>query len=50
MTSAAHEPSARPIALLTGVGRTIGIAAGIATRLAADGWDIAAVYWNPYDT
>ncbi len=38
-----------PTALLTGVGRLRGIAAGIATGLAADGWDLALSYWLPYD-
>jgi 3-oxoacyl-[acyl-carrier protein] reductase len=41
--------AARPLALITGVGRTAGIGAGIAQRLAGSGWDIAFTYWNPYD-
>jgi 3-oxoacyl-[acyl-carrier protein] reductase len=39
----------RPLALVTGVGRTVGIGAGIASQLAASGWDIAYTYWTPYD-
>ncbi|WP_406066501.1 SDR family oxidoreductase [Streptomyces sp. NBC_01077] len=39
----------RPLALVTGVGRTVGIGAGIADRLAESGWDIAFTYWAPYD-
>ncbi len=38
-----------PSALLTGVGRRRGIAAGIAAGLATDGWDLALSYWHPYD-
>ncbi|MER8196253.1 SDR family oxidoreductase [Streptomyces microflavus] len=45
---AVPEP-ARPVALITGVGRSIGIGAGIARQLAASGWDIAFTYWTPYD-
>ncbi len=41
---------ARPVALITGVGRTAGIGAGIAAQLAASGWDIAFTYWTAYDT
>lgn len=43
-----HEGQ-RPAALITGAGRLLGIAAGIATRLADDGWDLALSYWRPYD-
>jgi len=39
----------RPAALITGVGRLNGIAAGIATRLADEGWDLALSFWRPYD-
>ncbi|WP_328945298.1 SDR family oxidoreductase [Streptomyces sp. NBC_00250] len=39
----------RPLALVTGVGRTVCIGAGIARRLAESGWDIAFTYWTPYD-
>ncbi|MEU8507915.1 SDR family oxidoreductase [Streptomyces brevispora] len=59
MTTAEQQPqpvrqspegaSPRPLALITGVGRTVGIGAGIAHRLAASGWDIAFSYWTPYD-
>jgi len=37
------------VALITGVGRRAGIAAGIADRLADDGWDIAISYLTAYD-
>lgn len=40
---------ARPVALVTGAGRTAGIGAGIAAQLAASGWDIAFTYWAAYD-
>jgi 3-oxoacyl-[acyl-carrier protein] reductase len=39
----------RPVALVTGAGRTTGIAAGIAVQLAASGWDIAFTYLTAYD-
>lgn len=45
------EPSttSRPVVLVTGVGRTVGIGAAIALRLAQDGWDVATTHWAPYD-
>ncbi|MYT80368.1 3-oxoacyl-[acyl-carrier protein] reductase [Streptomyces sp. MnatMP-M77] len=53
MTNTEQRPPAsgpdRPIALITGVGRSIGIGAGIARRLAVTGWDVAFTYWTPYD-
>ncbi len=39
----------KPLVLLTGIGRSVGIAAGIARQLAVDGWDLALNYWAPYD-
>jgi len=39
----------RPIALVTGVGRPVGIGAGIARTLADQGWDLALNYWTPAD-
>lgn len=41
--------AARPVALVTGVGRTAGLGAAIVTQLAASGWDIAFTYWTAYD-
>src|SRR5262245_3095177 len=43
------KEDARPAALITGVGRRVGIAAGIAARLADDGWDLGLSFWRPYD-
>ncbi|MEV0280765.1 SDR family oxidoreductase [Streptomyces sp. NPDC050610] len=39
----------RPLALVTGAGRSAGIAASVAVKLAQDGWDVAFTYWTPYD-
>jgi 3-oxoacyl-[acyl-carrier protein] reductase len=37
------------VALVTGVGRRVGLGAAIALRLAQDGWDVATTHWTPYD-
>jgi 3-oxoacyl-[acyl-carrier protein] reductase len=44
-----EDAARRPAALITGAGRLEVIAAGIARRLADDGWDLALSYWRPYD-
>ncbi len=41
--------STRPVAIVTGVSRVIGIGAAIATALAESGWDLAITFWRPYD-
>ncbi len=40
---------ARPVVLVTGVGRTVGIGAACAVALARDGWDVAGCGWSGYD-
>jgi 3-oxoacyl-[acyl-carrier protein] reductase len=44
-----NKTSNRPIALITGASRSIGIGAAIAKKMAESGWDIAITYWHPYD-
>ena len=44
------DVTTRPVALVTGVGRTAGIGAALTTRLAGAGWDVAFTYWSAYDT
>ena len=39
----------KPVALITGASRKIGIGAAIAVELSRNGWDIAVTYWTDYD-
>jgi 3-oxoacyl-[acyl-carrier protein] reductase len=39
----------RPVALITGVSRKIGIGYAIALKLAENGWDVALTCFRPYD-
>ncbi len=43
-------PSHRPLALVTGVGRSIGIGAAIARTLNDDGWHVVTTGFREYDT
>ena len=43
-----RSPS-RPLALVTGVGRAVGIGAAVATALATDGWGVVTTGWRAYD-
>jgi 3-oxoacyl-[acyl-carrier protein] reductase len=43
------EEAGRPLALVTGAGRSAGIAASVVLTLARAGWDVAFTYWAPYD-
>ncbi|HEY3873103.1 MAG TPA: SDR family oxidoreductase [Actinocrinis sp.] len=49
MATSGSRPSARPVALVTGAGRRLGIATAIALRLAETGWDVAFTHFAPYD-
>ena len=39
----------RPNAVITGVSRSVGIAAAVARALGAAGWDLRLTGWRPYD-
>ena len=50
MNQLSHTGAApRPLALITGASRRIGIGAAIALGLAQSGWDIATTFWRGYD-
>ncbi|MER5891356.1 SDR family oxidoreductase [Streptomyces sp. NPDC001941] len=43
------QGTGRPLALVTGAGRSAGIASSVVLDLARTGWDVAFTYWSPYD-
>ncbi|GAA3758120.1 3-oxoacyl-[acyl-carrier protein] reductase [Spinactinospora alkalitolerans] len=43
------DDARRPLALVTGAGRSAGIAASVVLDLGRAGWDVAFTYWTPYD-
>jgi 3-oxoacyl-[acyl-carrier protein] reductase len=45
-----HIKNNRPVAVVTGASRKVGIGASIAVTLANAGWDVATTYWRPYDS
>lgn len=49
MNQSTNPTQPRPIALVTGASRRIGIGAAIALSLAQSGWDIATTFWRGYD-
>ena len=44
-----HAFTESPLALITGVGRAVGIGAAVTTALVADGWRVVTTGWRPYD-
>jgi 3-oxoacyl-[acyl-carrier protein] reductase len=48
-TTSTIDSGRRPVALVTGAGRTISIGTSVARHLAELGWDVAFTYWTPYD-
>ena len=49
MMTQVRTPPERPIALVTGASRKVGIGAAIALTLARSGWDVVTTFWRPYD-
>jgi 3-oxoacyl-[acyl-carrier protein] reductase len=49
VTNSFGSDQARPVALVTGVGRRVGIGFAVAAKLASDGFDVGWVSWSAYD-
>lgn len=49
VTRPGESTRSRPVALVTGVSRRVGIGAAVTERLAQDGFDVGFTYWSRYD-
>ena len=49
VTNTSDSNQTPPVALITGVGRRVGIGFAVAAKLASDGFDVGCSFWSAYD-